>query len=223
MGCLCLYKILLKLLTKDCYSNFIFVEQLLCMKVNKIVFATGSPNKLKEVNSATIGFEIIGLKDVKITEKIPETGFTLKENALQKAKYVYEKTGLDCFSDDTGLEIEALNNRPGVYSAMYAGPSCDAEDNMQKVLKEMGEYTNRKAQFKTVIALILDGQEYFFEGAVSGVILKEKTGANGFGYDPIFKPLGYKESFAEMSIAQKNKISHRGLAVKKLIRFLARV
>ena len=193
------------------------------MKVNKIVFATRNPNKLKEVSSTTTGFEIIGLKDLKITEEIPETGFTLKENALQKAKYVYDKTGLDCFSDDTGLEIEALNNRPGVYSAMYAGPSCDAEDNMQKVLKEMGEYTNRKAQFKTVIALILDGQEYFFEGAVSGVILKEKTGANGFGYDPIFKPLGYKESFAEMSIAQKNKISHRGLAVKKLIRFLARV
>tara|TARA_Y100000992_G_C21252495_1_gene486628 strand:+ start:1070 stop:1651 length:582 start_codon:yes stop_codon:yes gene_type:complete len=193
------------------------------MKVNKIVFATGNPNKLKEVNSATVGFEIIGLKDVKITEKIPETGFTLKENALQKAKYVYDKTGLDCFSDDTGLEIEALNNRPGVYSAMYAGPSCNAENNMRKVLKELEESTNRNAQFKTVIGLILNGKEHFFEGLVSGVILKEKKGRGGFGYDPIFRPSGYKKSFAEMSITQKNEISHRGLAVKKLIAFLARV
>tara|TARA_Y100000768_G_C23961013_1_gene675344 strand:+ start:409 stop:990 length:582 start_codon:yes stop_codon:yes gene_type:complete len=193
------------------------------MKVNKIVFATGNPNKLKEVNSATVGFEIIGLKDVKITEEIPETGFTLKENALQKAKYVYDKTGLDCFSDDTGLEIEALNNRPGVYSAMYAGPSCNAENNMRKVLKELGESTNRNAQFKTVIGLILNGKEHFFEGLVSGVILKEKKGRGGFGYDPIFRPSGYKKSFAEMSITQKNEISHRGLAVKKLIDFLARV
>tara|TARA_Y100000991_G_scaffold192760_1_gene160456 strand:- start:2239 stop:2820 length:582 start_codon:yes stop_codon:yes gene_type:complete len=193
------------------------------MKVNKIVFATGNPNKLKEVNSATVGFEIIGLKDVKITEEIPETGFTLKENALQKAKYVYDKTGLDCFSDDTGLEIEALNNRPGVYSAMYAGPSCNAENNMRKVLKELEESTNRNAQFKTVIGLILNGKEHFFEGLVSGVILKEKKGRGGFGYDPIFRPSGYKKSFAEMSITQKNEISHRGLAVKKLIAFLARV
>ena len=190
------------------------------MKVNKIVFATGNPNKLKEVNSVISEFEIIGLRDVKITEEIPETGFTLKENALQKAKYVYNKTGLDCFSDDTGLEIEALNNRPGVYSAMYAGPDCNAEKNIRKVLLELGESTNRKAQFKTVIALILQGKEYFFEGVVKGEILKEKTGKDGFGYDPIFKPFGYKESFAEMSIAQKNEISHRGLAVKKLIKFL---
>ena len=193
------------------------------MKVNKIVFATGNPNKLKEVNSAISGFEIIGLRDVKITEEIPETGFTLKENALQKAKYVYDKTGLDCFSDDTGLEIEALNNRPGVYSAMYAGPSCDAENNMRKVLLELGGSQKRIAVFKTVIALLLDGREYFFEGSVRGVILKEKTGANGFGYDPIFRPVGYKKSFAEMTIAQKNEISHRGLAVKKLIDFLSRV
>ena len=191
------------------------------MKVNKIVFATGNPNKLKEVNSVISGFEIIGLRDVKITEEIPETGFTFKENALQKAKYVYDKTGLDCFSDDTGLEIEALNYRPGVYSAMYAGHDCNAENNIRKVLLELGESTNRKAQFKTVIALILDGQKYFFEGLVDGVILKEKSGKDGFGYDPIFRPLGYKKSFAEMSIGQKNEISHRGLAVKKLITFLS--
>ena len=191
------------------------------MKVKKIVFATGNPNKLKEIRSAISSFEIVGLKDLRITEEIPETGDTLKKNALQKAKYVYDKTGLDCFSDDTGLEIEALNYRPGVYSAMYAGPGCNAENNMRKVLKELGELTSRKAQFKTVIALILDGKEYFFEGAIKGDILKEKTGNDGFGYDPIFRPIGYKESFSEMSIAQKNEISHRGLAVKKLVRFLA--
>ncbi len=191
------------------------------MKVKKIVFATGNPNKLKEIKSSIKNFEIIGLKDLGITEEIPETGDTLKKNALQKAKYVYDKTGLDCFSDDTGLEIEALNYRPGVYSAMYAGPDCNAENNMRKVLEELGEAPNRNAQFKTVIALILQGKEYFFEGLVSGEILKEKKGKDGFGYDPIFRPIGYKESFAEISIAQKNEISHRGLAVKKLVKFLA--
>jgi XTP/dITP diphosphohydrolase len=193
------------------------------MKVNKIVFATGNPNKLKEINSAINCFKIVGLKDLGITEEIPETGDTLMKNALQKAKYVYEKTGLDCFSDDTGLEIEALNYRPGVYSAMYAGPDCNAEDNMQKVLLELDKTTNRNAQFKTVIALILNGKEHFFEGAIKGVILKEKAGVDGFGYDPIFRPTGYEESFAEMTIDQKNEISHRGLAVKKLITFLASV
>ena len=191
------------------------------MKVKKIVFATGNLNKLNEIKSAINGFEIVGLKDLGITEEIPETGNTLKKNALQKAKYVYDKTGLDCFSDDTGLEIEAINNRPGVYSAMYAGSDCNAEDNMRKVLEELGETTNRTAQFKTIISLILQGKEYFFEGVVKGGILKQKTGKDGFGYDPIFRPLGYKESFAEMSIAQKNEISHRGLAVKKLVKFLA--
>ena len=193
------------------------------MKVNKIVFATGNPNKLKEINSAINSFKIIGLKDLGITEEIPETGDTLMKNALQKAKYVYHKTGLDCFSDDTGLEIEALNYRPGVYSAMYAGPDCNAENNIRKVLQELEESTNRKAQFKTVIALILQGKEYFFDGVVSGVILKEKSGKDGFGYDPIFRPIGYVESFAEMTIDQKNEISHRGMAVKKLLHFLASV
>ena len=188
-----------------------------------IVFATSNPNKLKEVNSAINSFEIIGLKSLDITEEIPETGDTLKKNALQKAKYIYDKTGLDCFSDDTGLEIEALNYRPGVYSAMYAGLSCNTENNIQKVLQELGGSTNRRAQFKTVITLILDGKEYFFEGAIKGDILKEKSGKDGFGYDPIFRPVGYKASFAEMTISQKNEISHRGLAVKKLVKFLASV
>ena len=190
------------------------------MKVKKIVFATGNPNKLKEIKSAINSFEIVGLTDLDITEEIPETGTTLKENALQKARYVYEKTGLDCFSDDTALQIEALNYRPGVYSAMYAGADCNAENNMQKVLKELSSISNRKAKFKTVIALILKGKEYYFEGLVSGVILKEKYGRGGFGYDPIFRPIGYKETFAQMSIELKNKISHRGLAVKKLVAFL---
>ena len=191
------------------------------MKVNKIVFATGNPNKLKEIKSAVSSFEIVGLRGLGITEEIPETGDTLKKNALQKAKYVYDKTGLDCFSDDTGLEIEALNYRPGVYSAMYAGADCNAENNIQKVLQELEESANRKAQFKTVIALIIDGQEYFFEGVVNGDILKEQSGKGGFGYDSIFRPIGYKESFAEMTLKQKNEISHRGLAVKKLVKFLA--
>ncbi len=190
------------------------------MKVKKIVFATGNSNKLKEIKYAINGFEVVGLKDLGINEEIPETGHTLKENALQKAKYVYDKTGLGCFSDDTGLEIEALNYRPGVYSAMYAGADCNAENNMQKVLKELSVDRNRKAKFKTVIALILNDKEYFFEGEVKGEILKEKTGSDGFGYDPIFRPIGYKETFAQMSIELKNKISHRGLAVKKLVAFL---
>ena len=190
------------------------------MSPKKIVFATGNPNKLKEIKSAINSFEIIGLKDLGITEEIPETGTTLKENALQKAKYIYDKTGLDCFSDDTGLEIEALDNRPGVYSAMYAGEDCNAEANMQKVLKELYGFSNRKAKFKTVIALILNDKEYFFEGFVKGGILKEKRGTGGFGYDPIFNPNGYDETFAQMSIGLKNKISHRGIAVKKLVAFL---
>jgi XTP/dITP diphosphohydrolase len=190
------------------------------MSLKKIVFATGNPNKLKEINAAIKSFKIVGLKDLGINEEIPETGITLKENALQKAKYVYDKTGLNCFSDDTGLEIEALNNKPGVCSARYAGADCSAENNMQKVLKELYSIRNRKAKFKTVIALILNGKEFFFEGAVNGTVLKEKKGIGGFGYDPIFKPEGYKETFAEMSIGLKNKISHRGLAVKKLVAFL---
>ena len=173
------------------------------MKIKKIVFATGNPNKLKEIKSAIKSFEIVGLKDLGITEEIPETGDTLKKNALQKAKYVYDKTGLDCFSDDTGLEIEALSNRPGVYSAMYAGPDCNAENNMRKVLKELEGKTNRNSQFKTVIALILNGEKYFFEGVVSGEVLKEKKGNDGFGYDPIFRPVGYKKSFADVYCAKK--------------------
>ena len=188
--------------------------------MKKIVFATNNLNKLRELRSAVKDFDIIGLKDLNIIEDIPETGNSLKDNALQKAKYIFEKTGLDCFADDTGLEIEALDGKPGVYSARYAGPECDSEDNMQKVLIELEDSKNRKAQFKTVIALIIDGKEFFFDGKVEGQILKFKTGKDGFGYDPIFKPNGFNQSFAEMSIQLKNEISHRGLAVKQLIKFL---
>ena len=191
--------------------------------MKKIVFATGNYNKLKEIRSAVGSFEIIGLLDIKITEELPETGNTLKENALQKAIYINEKTGMDCFSDDTGLEIKALGGRPGVYSARYAGKECDAEKNMLKVLNELKGFENRKATFKTVIALILNEKHYFFEGEVLGLIRKDKKGDEGFGYDPIFQPIGYKESFAEMSIIKKNKISHRGLAVKKLINFFSQL
>ena len=183
----------------------------------KIVFST---NNLKEIRSAISHFEVVGLKDISINEDIPETGNTLKANALQKAKYIYEKTGLDCFADDTGLEIEALDGKPGVHSARYAGPECDSESNIKKVLRDLKSYENRKAQFKTVIALIINGKEYFFDGKVKGDILKSKTGNDGFGYDPIFKPNGFNESFAEMSVELKNNISHRGLAVKKLVKFL---
>ena len=188
--------------------------------MDKLIFATNNFNKLKEIRFAVENYDIIGLEDLNITEDIPETGNSLKDNALQKAKYIYEKTGLDCFADDTGLEIEALDGRPGVYSARYAGPDCDSEANIKKVLKELKSNKNRKAQFKTVIALIIDGKKYFFDGKVEGEILKQKQGIDGFGYDPIFRPFGYDQSFAEMSLELKNKISHRGLAVIKLIKFL---
>jgi XTP/dITP diphosphohydrolase len=188
--------------------------------MKKLVFATNNPNKLLEIRNSITNHKIASLKDLNINQEIPETGITLKENALQKAQYINNKTGLDCFADDTGLEIEALNFKPGVYSARYAGENCSAEDNINKVLIELKESNNRKATFKTVIALILNNKTHYFEGEVKGVILSGKTGDEGFGYDPIFKPVGFKNSFAQMSIEQKNKISHRGIAVRNLINFL---
>ena len=189
--------------------------------MKKLIFATHNPNKLAEIKSAVNSFEVVGLKEMGIHEDIAETGTTLEENALIKSQYIYQKTGLSCFADDTGLEVEALGGRPGVYSARYAGEHATAEDNMQKLLSEMEGQKNRNARFRTVISLILDGEEYSFEGKVVGEILYQKTGDDGFGYDPIFKPIGYDQSFAEMTMKQKNEISHRGVAVKKLIHFLS--
>ena len=188
--------------------------------MKKLIFATDNPNKLREIRSAVSSHKIISLEEIGIKEEIPETGSTLHENALQKAAYIFNKTGEDCFADDTGLEIAALDKRPGVYSARYAGINCSAEDNINKVLDELDGVTNRNAVFKTVIALIIKGKEFFFEGDIDGNILTNKTGHQGFGYDPIFLPKGYEISFAEMSLGEKNNISHRAKAVKKLIHFL---
>ncbi|MDR3046053.1 MAG: non-canonical purine NTP diphosphatase [Bacteroidales bacterium] len=187
-----------------------------------LVFATHNQHKTDEIRHI-IGnhFTIQNLKDIGCFEEIEETTNTLQGNALLKAQYVFNKYGINCFSDDTGLEIEALNGAPGVFSARYAGEPCSFEDNMNKVLKELKGITNRKASFKTVIALILDGNQYFFEGAIEGCITTEKMGIAGFGYDPIFLPQGYSKTFAALGDDDKNKISHRAMAVHKLINFLS--
>ena len=187
----------------------------------ELVFATNNAHKLNEVRAiAGAHFSIISLKELGSFDEIPETGDTLVENALQKAKYIHDKFQCNCFADDTGLEIEALEGRPGVYSARYAGEHCSFQDNMQKVLRELQGIANRKACFKTVIALVLNGKNYFFEGAIEGEIIENAKGRQGFGYDPIFKPLGYDKTFAEMTEVEKNSISHRALATKKLNDFL---
>lgn len=188
----------------------------------KLVFATNNQHKLDEVQKITTGHtEIINLAAIDCHDDIPETADTLEGNALQKARYIKEKFGYDCFADDTGLEVEALNNAPGVFSARYAGPGHDSEANMNKLLQEMDGKENRKARFRTVIALIVDGKEYLFEGIVNGQITKEKRGTSGFGYDPIFMPDNYTLTFAEMGNDIKNMISHRAEAVKKLNTFLS--
>ncbi len=190
--------------------------------MRKLVFATNNIHKLDEVRNITGNqVNIVSLSDINYHEDIPETADTLEGNALQKARYIKEKFGYDCFADDTGLEVEALNGAPGVYSARYAGPGHDAEANMNKLLKEMEGKENRKARFRTVIALILDNKEYLFEGIVNGTIIAEKTGSEGFGYDPIFVPENYTETFSEMGNDLKNKISHRAEATKKLTNFLS--
>ena len=189
----------------------------------KLVFATNNRHKLEEITRMLKDkYEIISLEEIGCREEIPEDYETLQENALEKARYVKEHYGYDCFADDTGLEIEALGNRPGVYSARYAGPAKNSEDNMHKVLGEMKGEENRKARFRTVIALLLGGEEHFFEGIVEGKILEQQQGEIGFGYDPIFCPEGYRQSFAEMPMEQKNQIIHRGQAVRKLAEFLSR-
>lgn len=187
----------------------------------KLVFATQNPNKLLEVQ-ALLGdnFELVDLNQLNFFEDIPETQPTIKGNASQKAWFIYNKFGISCFADDTGLEVEALNDAPGVYSARYAGPGKNAHDNLNKVLDELKGNKNRNARFKTVLALILDGKEFFFEGIVEGTILEQERGHDGFGYDPIFMPLGYDQTFAEMPLSLKNTISHRGRAFKALDEYL---
>lgn len=167
-------------------------------------------------------FKLLSLKEIGCFDDIPETKDTIEGNAVQKARYIWEKYGLDCIADDTGLEVEALNGAPGVYSARYAGNECIAENNIQKLLKELDGVENRKARFKTVAALILDGKEYLFEGIVNGRILTTKRGTDGFGYDPVFVPDTSEESFAEMAAEQKNTISHRALAFLAFAEFMNR-
>lgn len=190
-------------------------------KVEKLVFATNNLHKLQEVRAILDGkVNIRSLSEIGCFDEIPETADTLEGNALMKAKYVYDRFQLDCFADDTGLEIEALGGEPGVFSARYAGLEQDSYKNRMKVLRLMKQQTNRKARFRTVIALILQGEEYFFEGKISGVIALEPRGEGGFGYDSIFVPDGYEKTFAELSAEQKNQISHRAIAVKKFADFI---
>lgn len=186
-----------------------------------LIIATHNKHKLQEIQGMLQGlFEVKGLTDIGCADEIPETGTELQENAWQKASFVKEHFGYDCFADDTGLEVEALNGAPGVYSARYAGEHCSFDDNVEKMLREMEGKTNRKARFRTVIALIMNNETYYFEGIVDGEILTERHGSEGFGYDPIFRPEGYEKSFAELTLEEKNRISHRGRAVAKLIEFL---
>lgn len=191
----------------------------------KLVFATNNKHKLDEVRKITSHHpvEIVSLAEINCFDDIPETADTLEGNALQKAHYIQEKFGLNCFADDTGLEVEALNNAPGVYSARYAGPGHDSEANMKKLLYEMEGKENRKARFRTVIALVWNGKTYTFEGIVNGTITTAKRGENGFGYDPIFIPEGYDQTFAELGDNIKNQISHRAKAVEKLDEFLTQL
>lgn len=187
----------------------------------KIVFATNNENKIKEIQSMLPeNIKIVSLESIGCQEDIPETAATIEGNAIMKANYITEKYGYDCFADDTGLEIEALNNEPGVYSARYAGEQRSAADNMNKVLHLLQNESNRNAQFKTVICLNLNGKQYVFEGIAKGSITKDKKGTAGFGYDPIFQPENYQNTFAEISLEEKNKISHRGKATKALLEFL---
>ncbi len=189
--------------------------------MQKLIFATNNLHKLEEIQDLLqIKYDIIGLGKIGIKEDIPETADTLEGNALQKARFVYNRTLSNCFADDTGLEVDALEGAPGVYSARYAGENATFDDNMDKLLASLVNKENRKARFRTVIALIINGNEYLFEGKIDGTILLNKKGTDGFGYDPIFLPEGFEKSFAEMGPAQKNAISHRGRSVVKLVHFL---
>ncbi len=187
----------------------------------KLVFATNNQHKLQEIQHLLgDSIELLCLNDINCTDDIPENQETLEGNAAEKSFYIFDKYGVNCFADDTGLEIEALNGEPGVYSARYAGEERSAENNMNLVLTKLDKIKNRKARFRTVISLVIDGRETQFEGIVDGQILEEKRGTTGFGYDPIFQPEESNVSFAEMSMDEKNKISHRGRAVQKLVEYL---
>jgi XTP/dITP diphosphohydrolase len=189
--------------------------------MHRLVFATNNPHKLRELGEMLRGeFKLLSLKDISCSDDIPETGDTLEANASQKSFYIWERYHTDCFSDDSGLEVEALNNEPGVRSARYAGEGRNSEDNIDKVLAELVGKENRNACFRCVISLIINGREYLFDGRVDGKILSERRGTDGFGYDPVFCPDGYTQSFAEMDATLKNGMSHRGRAVEKLVRFL---
>jgi len=186
-----------------------------------LVFATGNRNKLKEVQAILDNTILLrNLEDINCYEEIPETKNTIELNALQKAQYVADKFGVNCFAEDTGLEIQILNGEPGVFSARYAGLQKSADDNMELVLSKMKHATNRQARFKTVVALILDNKQFTFEGIINGIISNEKRGHNGFGYDPIFIPDGYKKTFAELDKKEKNSISHRAVAISKFLDFI---
>lgn len=188
----------------------------------KLVFATNNLNKLKEVQKMLPNFiELLSLKDINCFDEIEETATTLEGNAKIKANYISKKFGYNCFADDTGLEVEAINGEPGVYSARYAGEPANSENNMVKLLDALKKETNKKAHFRTSICLNLNDEQFLFDGICQGTILDKKHGETGFGYDPIFKPEGFNQSFAEMTSEEKNKISHRGLAIQKLVAFLS--
>lgn len=188
--------------------------------MKKLVFATHNLHKLEEIRNILKNHEVLGLPDIGCHEDIVEDADNLQGNAKIKADYVTNNFHLDCFADDTGLEVEALGGAPGVYSARYAGEGCSYHDNVVKLLKALDGIENRKARFRTVIALNINGEQYFFEGIVNGKILTEEHGEGGFGYDPIFQPDGFDKSFSEMGMDEKNKISHRGRATAKLVEFL---
>jgi len=187
----------------------------------KLVFASNNQNKIAEIKQMLPkSIELLSLEDIGCTEDIPETAETIEGNAILKANYVTEKYGYSCFADDTGLEVEVLNGEPGVYSARYAGEQKNANDNMDKLLHNLKDKSNRKAQFKTIIALNINNEQHLFEGIIKGEIISEKRGTKGFGYDPIFVPEGFTTTFAEMEMSEKAKLSHRGIATRKLISFL---
>ena len=187
----------------------------------QLVFASNNPNKIKEIQLLLPDtIQILSLEDIGCLEDISETATTIEGNAILKADYITQKYGYNCFADDTGLEVDVLNGEPGVYSARYAGEQKDADDNMAKLLSNLKDQSNRAAQFKTVIALNLNGKLTLFTGIIKGKIIEEKIGTNGFGYDPIFVADGYSKTFAELTLEEKSVISHRGLAVKKLVEFL---